>query len=171
MDAVADRPVTVNVAAVVALAIFAFDTVHVPKVPVLQLAVPPVLHVPDAVTPLTGPCVALSTRIVTFAVHVVVWRVREPSRSPTGSSTGGVTVTVTVTAGLWSDPSDVRYVNVSTPLNPDAGVYLTFELSEYGGRSVTHRTLDGVVSVPCAGWLTIWKPRSQGSQIGRGAGR
>src|SRR3972149_5773720 len=98
MDAVADRPVTVNVAAVVALAIFAFDTVHVPKVPVLQLAVPPVLHVPDA---------------------------------------------------------------VSTPLNPDPGVYLTFELSEYGGRSVTHRTLDGVVSVPCAGWLTIWKPRSQ----------
>src|SRR3989304_113624 len=69
MDAVADRPVTVNVAAVVALAIFAFDTVHVPKVPVLQLAVPPVLHVPDAVTPLTGPRAALSTRIAPLALR------------------------------------------------------------------------------------------------------
>ena len=39
-------------------------------------------------------------------------------------------------------------------------MYLTFDESEYGGRSVTHSTLERLPSIPCAGGVTIWNWRS-----------
>src|SRR6185312_3012425 len=109
------------------------------------------------VTPLTTPWAALWTVTVMLIVYLVeVLTVVLPSRSPTCSRTGAVVVTVTVAGALQSTPSRTRYVNVSTPDQPAAGVYFTDAPSEYGGRSVTQILFEIPPSDPWAGPVTIW---------------
>jgi hypothetical protein len=138
----------------VPLGILAFATEQVPAVPVLHEAVPPVLQLPDTVIPPALPSDALWARMATFAVQVVDWIVRVPSRSPTWSSRGGRTVTVTVAVGLVSEPSEVRYVNVSLPLNPALGVYVTFWSCRRRVAGERHTGRDGVVRSCSAGGVT-----------------
>jgi hypothetical protein len=127
MLAAAVIPFTENVTDVVVLGMDAFEIVQTPEDEVLHVAVPlaPLLQTPVTVTLPTEASAALWARIVTLAVHEVDFVVLAPSRSPTWRTLGGWTVTVTVVAGLVNEPSDVRYVKVSVPENPAAGVYVT----------------------------------------------
>jgi hypothetical protein len=50
-------------------------TVQLPREPVVQVIDAPVLQVPLTVAPETAVSVADRTRMVTFAVHFLVWRV------------------------------------------------------------------------------------------------
>src|SRR6476469_1418134 len=110
-----------------------FARTQVPAAVVLHDTPPvvPPLQLPVTVTPLTSPSVPLWTVTVMLIVYlVVVLTTVLPSRSPTCSRTGAVVVTVTVAGALHSTPSRTRYVNVSTPDQPVAGVYFTLARSQ-----------------------------------------
>ena len=115
----------VNRTDVVVRGTLVFEIVQVPLEPDEQMADPvvPSLHVPLTSAPAPAVSLVLWMSILTLAVQFVAVVTDTLSRSPTWTAFGGaVTLTVTVAKPEFAVPSDVRYVNVSTPTNPALGV-------------------------------------------------
>src|SRR5687768_2009472 len=101
-------------------------TVHVPAPWVVHDALPPLLEVPNAPTPLSATPDESVALMVTVAVHWLPWLVDEPlsvsEKVPLAGGSGtALTVTVTVPVSEAS-PSVTEYEKVAVPVKSAGGV-------------------------------------------------